>query len=199
MGLSPSSPRLTRPPSHLGGTVSMLAATFIVFSALSMGVSERQRTLAMLRAVGASRGQIGRLVLAEGLLWSLVGVVIGVPLGLFWVKILTWIFSDVFSAGVSPDWWGIGFGSIGSVLTALAAGALPAWLATRISPLEAMNPDSSPPPSRTPYVAALAGLVLISIDPFLFFGPFESIIAQLGGSPQVVAERTQNVRFYAPF
>ena len=42
--------------SYLGGTVSMLAATFIVFSALAMGVSERQRTLAMMRAVGAFRG-----------------------------------------------------------------------------------------------------------------------------------------------
>jgi len=38
--------------SYFGGAVSMLAATFIVFSALSMGVAERQRTLAMLRAIG---------------------------------------------------------------------------------------------------------------------------------------------------
>ena len=43
--------------SYLGGTVSMLAATFIVFSALSMGVAERQRTLAMLRAIGMQRGR----------------------------------------------------------------------------------------------------------------------------------------------
>ena len=54
--------------SYLGGAVSMLAATFIVFSALSMGVTERQRTLAMLRAVGATRGQVGSLVVVEGLI-----------------------------------------------------------------------------------------------------------------------------------
>ena len=52
--------------SYMGGTVSMLAATFIVFSALSMGVGERTRTLAMLRAVGMFKGQIARLVFAEG-------------------------------------------------------------------------------------------------------------------------------------
>ena len=62
-----------------------------------------------------------------------------------------------------------------------------------------MNPDSAPAPARTPYIAALAGLVLISIDPLLFFGPLDSILAKLGGSPQVVAERAQNFRFYAHF
>src|SRR3712207_8010032 len=41
--------------SYLGGAVSMLAATFIVFSTLSKGATERQRTLAMLRAVGGLR------------------------------------------------------------------------------------------------------------------------------------------------
>src|SRR5207248_2370784 len=75
--------------SYLGGTVSMLAATFIVFSALSMGVSERSRTLAMLRAIGAVRWQIGRLVIAEGLLLASIGVTIGVPLGWLWMKLLS--------------------------------------------------------------------------------------------------------------
>src|SRR3712207_9344065 len=67
--------------SYLGGAVSMLAATFIVFSTLSMGVTERQRTLAMLRAVGALRGQVAALVVGEGLLLALAGGAVGVPLG----------------------------------------------------------------------------------------------------------------------
>ncbi|HWP40124.1 MAG TPA: ABC transporter permease, partial [Tepidisphaeraceae bacterium] len=48
--------------SYLGGSVSMAAAMFIIFSALSMGVAERQRTLGMLRAIGAYRSQLGGLV-----------------------------------------------------------------------------------------------------------------------------------------
>lgn len=43
--------------SYLGGSVSMLAATFIIFSALSMGVTERSRTLAMMRAIVLSAGR----------------------------------------------------------------------------------------------------------------------------------------------
>lgn len=183
--------------SYLGGTVSMLAATFIVFSALAMGVAERQRTLAMLRAVGAVRSQIGLLVLFEGLILSVIGVAVGVPLGLFWVQILTWKFGDVFTAGVTPDWWGVVFGATGSVLTALAAGALPAWLAARVSPLEAMNPDSTPPPARTPFVAAAVGLLLAAIDPFLIFGPVPWVVNKLGLSHP--AETVLNIRFYGHF
>jgi putative ABC transport system permease protein len=70
--------------SYLGSAVSMLAAMFIIFSALSMGVAERSRTLAMLRAIGAFRGQIGRLVVLEGVVLAIIGGVAGVPLGWFW-------------------------------------------------------------------------------------------------------------------
>src|SRR3954453_2864045 len=78
--------------SYMGGTVSMLAATFIVLSALSMGVTERQRTLAMLGAVGAFRSQVGWLVVGEGLALAAVGAVLGVPLGILWVKVLSYFF-----------------------------------------------------------------------------------------------------------
>src|ERR1700722_5154099 len=48
--------------SYLGDAVSMLAATFIIFSSLAMGVTERQRLLAILRAIGATKGQLVQLV-----------------------------------------------------------------------------------------------------------------------------------------
>lgn len=183
--------------SYLGGTVSMLAATFIVLSALSMGVAERQRTLAMLRAVGAFRGQVGWLVVLEGLALAVAGVVVGVPLGWAWVEILAAMYGDVFAAGVVPSWGGILFGSLGSVLAALAASFLPAWSAMRVSPLEAMSPQAGPTDTRAPWVATLCGLVLISIDPLLFFGPVERIAAFLGSADPGQAARV--VRFYAHF
>ena len=183
--------------SYLGGTVSMLAATFIVFSALSMGVSERQRTLAMLRAVGALRGQIGWLVVLEGLALAIVGVLVGVPLGWLWVTLLAAMYSDVFSAGVVPSWGGILFGSLGSVLAALAASVLPAWSATRVSPLEAMAPQSSPGTSRVPWKSALCGLILIAVDPLLFFGPIERLATAVGAADPAFAAR--EFRFLAHF
>jgi putative ABC transport system permease protein len=183
--------------SYLGGTVSMLAATFIVLSALSMGVAERQRTLAMLRAVGAFRGQVGWLVVLEGLALAVAGVLVGVPLGWAWITILAAMYSDVFAAGVVPSWGGIVFGSLGSILAALAASFLPAWSAMRVTPLEAMSPQSGPTDTRIPWKTALVGLLLIAIDPLLFFGPVERVAAAFGSADPEGTARA--VRFYAHF
>ena len=179
--------------SYLGGTVSMLAAAFIVFSALSMGVAERQRTLAMLRAIGMFRGQIGWLVIYEGLALGAAGVAMGVPLGLLWVKILVSLpkFRELLVAGVVVSWGGIALGVVGSMLTALAASFLPAYSAMRVSPLEAMTPLASPAQSRIPWKLALLGLFLIGIDSYLMFGPLDWLIH----SPAI----SKAARFYLHF
>ena len=165
--------------SYLGGAVSMLAAAFIVFSALSMGVAERQRTLAMLRAIGMERRRVGQLVIYRR---RHTGhsrrAAIGVPLGWFWVKILVSLpmFREVLVSGVVLSWGGMAMGVFGSMLSALLASLLPAYGAMRVSPLEAMSPLASPPRSRVPWKAAAAGLALICIDTFLMFGPVQWLI-----------------------
>jgi putative ABC transport system permease protein len=165
--------------SYLGGAVSMLSATFIIFSALSMGVSERQRSLAMLRAVGAFKSQVAGLVIFEGLFLGLAGLVIGAPLGWLFIKILSMIFHELFSAGAVVSWAGVVFGAGGTLLTALLASLLPAWNATRVDPLEAMSPLTNATGHSAPVGWAILGAILIGIDPFFFFGPIEWIAARL--------------------
>jgi putative ABC transport system permease protein len=179
--------------SYLGGAVSMLAATFIVFSALSMGVAERQRTLAMLRAIGMFKRQVGWLVVGEGLMFALVGVAIGVPLGLLWVKILVSIpkFAEVFVAGLVVSWGGILLGAGGSMATALAASIMPAWNAMRVSPLEAMTPLAASPTGRVPWKLTILGLFLAGVDSFLMFGPIDRIIPW--------EQPARAIRFYGHF
>lgn len=158
--------------SYMGGGIAMAAATFIIFSALSMGVSERQRSLAMLRAIGALRSQLGKLVLIEGMILAIVGVVIGVPLGVLWINILAWWYSEWFTAGAVINTNGVLYGSIGSIFTALLATLMPAWGAMRSSPLEAMTQVAQPPRVRTLYLSFAAGLLVLCIDPIISFGPF---------------------------
>ena len=182
--------------SYLGGAVAMLTAMFIVFSALSMGVTERRRTLAMLRAVGAQRSQVFELVMVEGVALALVGILLGVPLGMFWMKLLYWRFSDLLSAGAIYSRPGIFYAAGGTMLTALAASLLPGWWASRVSPLEAMNVWSARP-TGPPWLWALLGVALASIDPFLFFGPVERVCAWAGAAnPQQLA---RNLRFFGHF
>ncbi|MGH7178797.1 MAG: FtsX-like permease family protein [Tepidisphaeraceae bacterium] len=159
--------------SYLGGAVSMLAATFIVFSTISMGVTERQRGLAMLRAVGMVRGQIVRLVLLEGVVLGALGACVGVPLGILWIKLLAWQFEVLFLAGAVVSIGGIAFASLGSVAAALMASLLPALSASRVDPLTAMSAVSQPDAhaSRPPLLATVLGFVLITLDPLLLFSP----------------------------
>ncbi|MGH7214861.1 MAG: FtsX-like permease family protein, partial [Tepidisphaeraceae bacterium] len=190
--------------SYLGGAVSMVAATFIVFSALSMGVAERQRTLAMLRAVGAYRSQLGWLVVIEGLALALLGVAVGVPLGWFWIKTLSVVprFELAFSAGVMLSTGGVMFAAVGSLLAALAASLLPALTAMRLSPLEAMAPLAHKSSARVPLVCAAVGALLACVDPLLMFGPWERWVEALGlarlfGAPAYDVARA--LQFYGHF
>ncbi|MGA2229440.1 MAG: FtsX-like permease family protein [Tepidisphaeraceae bacterium] len=184
--------------SYLGGAISMLAATFIIFSALTMGVSERQRTLAMFRAIGATRAQVARLVISEGLILSAAGVIIGIPLGIFWTQCLQFIFSDVLSAGVSISRDGMAMAAAGAIGAAIAASLLPAWTASRLSPLEAMAPLADNKPHRAPVGWAVLGAILIGVDPAIMYLPWESLVARFSSSASPDAVTTL-LRLYAHF
>jgi len=176
--------------SYAGGVISMLAATFIVFSSLSMGVMERQRTLGMLRAIGAFRGQIAVLVLIEGVALAGSGALLGTPLGWLWVRLLAWKYPYIFVAGVVLSKGGILLGVGGSLAAALAASLLPAWSASRVSALEAMTPQAVPPRARLWILCGVAGAALAGVDPLIFFGPVQRIAGALGAANPPEAARS---------
>ena len=62
--------------------VSVAVSAFGVVNTLSMSVFERTREIGILRAVGTTRLQIGRLIIDEGVVISLIGCLIGVGVGL---------------------------------------------------------------------------------------------------------------------
>ena len=53
--------------------LSLLAALFIIFTTLSMGVTERVRQFAVMRAVGLTRGQVAQVIAIEGVILALIG------------------------------------------------------------------------------------------------------------------------------
>lgn len=63
------------------GAIALLVGTFIIYNTFSMIVAQRLRELALLRAIGASRGQVNRSVLLEAGVVGLIGSVIGIAGG----------------------------------------------------------------------------------------------------------------------
>src|SRR6202166_3410427 len=62
--------------------VALWTGAFLVFSTQSLSVMRRRRSLALLRALGMTRGELRRALLADGLGLGVVGSLIGVILGL---------------------------------------------------------------------------------------------------------------------
>jgi putative ABC transport system permease protein len=61
--------------------VSVFVATFLIYNTFAMLVAQRTRELALLRAIGASRGQVLRSILAEAVVVALVASGLGILVG----------------------------------------------------------------------------------------------------------------------
>ena len=157
--------------SMLGGAVTMVSAAFIIIATLSMGVAERQRTLAMLRAVGASKMRIAKLVVLEGFGLGVVGVLIGVPLGYGLSVILYLIMRQWIDVPPTLDWLGVVCATAVTLVAAVLSSLLPAWQASRVDPLEALSVVAKPTKRGPPVLATIIGLIVVCIDPYLLYGP----------------------------
>ncbi|MBL8211849.1 MAG: ABC transporter permease [Bryobacterales bacterium] len=119
-----------------GGLAALLAATGI-YSLLSWTVSQRRRELAIRQALGASPGEIRRLVVGEGLRVAGVGLLIG---GAVALPVAQSVAGLLF--GVKPwDAVSIGFAMVFVALFTLLASGVPALRASRVSPNDALKAD----------------------------------------------------------
>jgi putative ABC transport system permease protein len=107
--------------------LALLAAPALLGLANTMGINviERTRELGMMRAVGAKRRQIRRMIIAESLLLSLMGIALGIISGVM----LSFVMTSVLEfAGLHIPY---NFPTAG-VITAIAAGLICGILAALI-------------------------------------------------------------------
>ncbi|TWU35750.1 putative ABC transporter permease YknZ [Novipirellula aureliae] len=119
--------------------MASLAAIFIIFSTLSMGVSERAREFAMLRAIALTRTQIAGIIAIESLLLASVGWLGGLAAGWFLVLLGSQLLPSLFVSGAVLGWGCVALTGLTVFVGAIGAAVLPAWRAMRIQPLEAMT------------------------------------------------------------
>ncbi len=149
--------------------MALLAALFIIFTTLSMGVSERARELAVLRAIGLTRGQVVALIFSESFLLALIGWGGGLLAGFGLLRLVQQAQPDLFPGGVSLGIWCVLLTGGSALGGSLAAAIVPAWRAARVRPLDAMVPPRPRPHSRTTFLATVVGIGLIAINPLAVF------------------------------
>ncbi len=113
-----------------------IVAVLGVISALLISVLQRQRELGLLRAVGATRAQVLRSVLAEGVFLGGIGTLLGVLAGGFleWYTVRVLLFEESgFVCPLRVPWLTVAGVVLVTLASALAAGLGPAVRAAHLS------------------------------------------------------------------
>jgi putative ABC transport system permease protein len=147
---------------------AVVLAFIIIVNTFLMKVSERRPQIAILRAVGATRRQIVGMILREALLLGIVGTVLGCAAGLAGGYLLMIAVTRLYVNApppvvISPLPFVLAM--VCGPLLSLAAAAVPTWLTTRVTPLEAMRPvllqESSGVPRSMP-ISGFASLIVVA-------------------------------------
>jgi putative ABC transport system permease protein len=119
------------------GAVALLLAITGVYGVLSYSVSQRTQEIGVRVALGATRGEVTRLVVGQGLRLAVVGIAVGV-LGAFGVTRV--IASQLYNVTPTDPVSFIG-GIVFLTALALAASYVPARRATAVDPLVALRAE----------------------------------------------------------
>jgi putative ABC transport system permease protein len=145
--------------------VALLVGSFLIFNTFTIVLASRLRELALLRAIGAGRGQLLGSVLVEAALVGLVGGAVGAAFGLLVARGLQLILGTI---GIELP--GVGLIVlprtvvvailVGVVVTTLAA-VVPALRAVRIPPVMALTEVAVAAPAGRGVVRTVLGAVLL--------------------------------------
>ena len=130
------------------GAIALFVGAFVIFNTLSITVAQRTREFATLRTLGASRRQVMRSVVIEGLVLGLLASVIGVFAGFGLAKLLSAIGGDTPDAGMVFALRTVIVSLLVGTTITLLATVVPARRATRVPPIAAVQEGSTLPPSR---------------------------------------------------
>jgi putative ABC transport system permease protein len=128
------------------GSLALAVAFIGIVNTLVMAILERRREIGIMKAIGASDGDIKRLFFAEAGAMGILGGIVGVALG--------WAIGQVINLGTnvylkrqsfppehfwSVPWWLIAFAMVFSFLVSLVAGLYPAGRAAQLDPVQALR------------------------------------------------------------
>jgi len=128
------------------GSLALAVASIGIVNTLVMAILERRREIGIMKAIGASDGDVKKLFFAEAGAMGVLGGIVGVALG--------WAIGQVINLGTNiylksqsfpPEhfwavpWWLVGVAIIFSVLVSLLSGLYPAGRAARLDPVQALR------------------------------------------------------------
>ena len=144
--------------------ITLFAAAFLILNTLAMTVVERIRELGLLRAAGAGRAQIIRIILGQAILLGGTGSILGIGLGVLLGGLVA---AGLAASGsvlidgpvVTPGVIAAGFA--GGLVVTIVASLEPARRAAGISPVMALRARADPTAAVRAHVGWLVAVILV--------------------------------------
>ncbi|MGD9694216.1 MAG: ABC transporter permease [Thermoleophilia bacterium] len=147
------------------GYIAVFVAAFIIFNTFSITVAQRARQLALLRAVGATGGQVTRMVVLEAFVVGVIASILGLALGFLIALGVKGLFSlfgaDLPSTGMQLTSRTIVVGLLVGVIVTLVAALLPALRAARLPPVAALREEVAIPTGSRRRRLVIGGVVTV--------------------------------------
>jgi putative ABC transport system permease protein len=165
--------------------LAVVVGMFLIYNTMTFSVVQRRALLGTLRAVGVTRAEVFRLVLAEaavlGVVGSLVGLALGVVLAQSFLGLITRTINDLYyvlsvrEVTLSP--WTLAKGLVMGVGASLFAATLPALEAMRVPPRVALSRSAiEGRVRRLVQPAAIGGGGLLLLSAALLLLPSRSLV-----------------------
>ena len=152
------------------GLIGLLVGTFIISNTFSMLVAQRTKEFALLRALGASRGQLTGSVVMEAVIVGLVGSLLGVAAGFGLSQVLYLAMGafgfDMPGSGLTATPSAVIVPLVAGLLITVLAAWAPAARAGAIPPVEAMRSGdqaSNPKLKGRTIVGAILALAAVAL------------------------------------
>jgi len=158
--------------------VALLVGSFLIFNTFSVTVAQRTKEFALLRTIGASRGQVLRSVLAEtfviGVIASLIGIACGLALAPGLAALLSSFGIDLGTTSTVLQPRTVIAGLAVGIVATVVSGFVPARRATRIEPVAAMRdsvlPDAGHVRKRRVVIAFVVEAIGVALLLYGLFG-----------------------------
>ena len=127
---------------------ALFIGMFIIYNAFAIAVTQRRAEIGILRALGATRGQIRRLFLVESAVTGLVGSIGGLAFGLIIARGIAAsigdLINDVYGVAQRADEIAtspmlLGLALVIGIITSIVAAFIPARQAARVDPVQALQ------------------------------------------------------------
>jgi putative ABC transport system permease protein len=125
-------------------TIAVIVAIVGICLTLTTLITERSRELGVLRALGASVGQLRKLLLWESAMIGLLAAIVGLASGLCLSLVLTGVINRAFfgwTIQLAFPWGSLAITPVWIIAAAILAGILPAWRAGRLIVANALREE----------------------------------------------------------